>query len=102
MTTETAAGQENIAEVVQKEVERTIQRSVRGIDVLLNLRISRTLDSALRKRAKQQNIPVSALVRRLLADGLEQTATGGSLDVQAVEAIARRVIREELAGADVG
>ena len=36
MTTETAAGQENIAEVVQKEVERTIQRSVRGIDVLLN------------------------------------------------------------------
>ena len=34
MTTETAQAQENIAEVVQKEVERTIQRSVRGIDVL--------------------------------------------------------------------
>ena len=36
MTTDTAPGQENIADVVRKEVERTIQRSVRGIDVLLN------------------------------------------------------------------
>jgi polyhydroxyalkanoate synthase subunit PhaC len=36
MTAQTASGQENIADVVRKEVERTIQRSVRGIDVLLN------------------------------------------------------------------
>ncbi len=36
MTTQTAPNQENIAQVVRREVERTIQRSVRGIDVLLN------------------------------------------------------------------
>jgi polyhydroxyalkanoate synthase len=32
---QTAAGTENIGDIVRKEVERTIQRSVRGIDVLL-------------------------------------------------------------------
>ncbi|HEY8171946.1 MAG TPA: alpha/beta fold hydrolase [Dehalococcoidia bacterium] len=36
MTTETAPGTENIGDVVRKEIERTIQRSARGIDVLLN------------------------------------------------------------------
>ena len=36
MTTQTAAAPENIGDVVRKEVERTLQRSVRGIDVLLN------------------------------------------------------------------
>jgi polyhydroxyalkanoate synthase len=36
MTTETAAEPANIAEIVQKEVERTITRTSRGIDVLLN------------------------------------------------------------------
>ncbi len=36
MTTQTAGQQSNIAEIVQKEVERTITRSLRGIDVLLN------------------------------------------------------------------
>ena len=79
------------------EIETTQRMAT--LDVPLNLRISRALDSALRKRAKQQNIPVSTLVRRLLADGLEQPATGGPLDVQAIEAIARRVVREELANA---
>ncbi len=36
MTTQTSSERTNIAEIVQKEVERTITRSVRGIDVLLN------------------------------------------------------------------
>ena len=36
MTTQTSSQRSNIAEIVQKEVERTITRSVRGIDVLLN------------------------------------------------------------------
>lgn len=36
MTAQTATEPSNIAEIVQKEVERTITRSVRGIDVLLN------------------------------------------------------------------
>ena len=35
MTTQTAPATENIGEIVRKEVERTIQRSVRGIDVIL-------------------------------------------------------------------
>ncbi len=36
MTTQTASERSNIAEIVQQEVERTITRSQRGIDVLLN------------------------------------------------------------------
>ncbi|TAK65856.1 MAG: hypothetical protein EPO22_04350, partial [Dehalococcoidia bacterium] len=36
MTAETASQAAGIAEIVQKEVERTITRSLRGIDVLLN------------------------------------------------------------------
>ncbi len=36
MTTSTAPGTENIGDVVRKEVDRTIQRSARGIDVLMN------------------------------------------------------------------
>lgn len=36
MTTQTPPAPENIAQIVTKEVERTIQRSLRGIDVLLN------------------------------------------------------------------
>ena len=36
MTTEAASQTENIGDIVRKEVERTIQRSVRGIDVMLN------------------------------------------------------------------
>ena len=36
MTTETATDSPNIGDIVQKEIERTIERSRRGIDVLLN------------------------------------------------------------------
>ena len=36
MTTQTAPGTEDIAGIVRKEVERTIQRSARGINVILN------------------------------------------------------------------
>jgi hypothetical protein len=64
------------------------------LDVPLNLRISRGLDAALRGRAAQEQIPVSALVRRLLVDGLQQPA---AIDLATIEQIARRVAREELA-----
>jgi len=50
----------------------------------------------LRRRAAHEKVPVSALVRRLLAAGLEQPTT---IDVATIEAIARRVAREELAAA---
>jgi polyhydroxyalkanoate synthase len=36
MTTQTSAGADNVGDVVRKEIERTVQRSQRGIDVLLN------------------------------------------------------------------
>ena len=36
MTSQTAPERERIGDIVRQEVERTIQRSVRGIDVLLN------------------------------------------------------------------
>ena len=63
------------------------------LEVALSLRIDRDLDGALRRRAAQEQISPSALVRRLLRAGLG----GGNepvLTARQVEEIARRVMRE--------
>lgn len=70
-----------------------------ALDVPLNLRITKGLDGELRRRAAAEQIPTSALVRRLLTRSVhEPTApvlTGEQ--VEQVEAIARRVAREFVA-----
>jgi hypothetical protein len=84
------------ADYLEEEAEATeteIAERIATLDAPLNLRISRRLDAALRRRAAREQIPVSSLVRRLLAEGLEQPST---IDVATIEAIARRVVREEL------
>ncbi len=64
-----------------------------ALQVALSLRIDRELDGALKRRAAQEQISPSALVRRLLRAGLgaEQEPV---LTARQVEQIARRVMRE--------
>lgn len=64
-----------------------------ALDIPLNLRIDKDLDTQLRRRAAQAQIPVSALVRRLLREATTHPETQ-ALTVEQVEKIARRVLNE--------
>lgn len=64
-----------------------------ALDIPLNLRIDKDLDTQLRRRAAQAQIPVSALVRRLLREATIHPETQ-ALTVEQVEKIARRVLNE--------
>jgi len=63
------------------------------LEVPLNLRIDKDLENRLRTRAAAAQIPVSALVRRLLREALSRPEAQG-LTVEQVEQIARRVFSE--------
>jgi hypothetical protein len=65
--------------------------------VPLSLRITRELDSELRRRAAAEQIPTSALVRRLLYSAVHGR-NAPVLTVEQVEQIARRVAQETAAG----
>ncbi len=69
-------------------------RDDQALDVPVHLRIDRELDQLLRQRAKDEQIPISALVRRLLRQAIQQGSA--VLSPAEVEDIARRVTREEL------
>ncbi len=64
------------------------------MDVPLHLRIDATLDQQLRLRASEEHIPISALVRRLLRQAVQQGPL--ALSSAEVEDIARRVASEVL------
>jgi predicted HicB family RNase H-like nuclease len=83
------------AEEEAEAAEAELAERAAALDTTLTLRVSRALEDALRRRAEQQQIPVSALCRRLLTSALEREPA--ALDARTVEAIARRVVREELA-----
>lgn len=89
-----------LAEYTEEEAEAAeseIAENAAALDVPLNLRITRDLDAQLRQRATAEQIPTSALVRRLLHQAVR--ARGAvSLTVDQVEEIARRVARETLTG----
>lgn len=84
--TEVAAEEAEAAEAEAAERASTL-------DVPLHLRISKEMDLKLRERAAAEQVPTSALVRRLLKGALED---GGAsvLTIEQVEQIARRVLRE--------
>ena len=63
------------------------------LDVPLNLRIDKDLDAQLKQRATATQIPVSALVFRLLREAIV-APEAQSLTVEQVEQIARRVLTE--------
>ncbi|MGH8938638.1 MAG: ribbon-helix-helix protein, CopG family, partial [Actinomycetes bacterium] len=76
-------------------VEAEIAEKASTLDVPMHLRIDKELDLQLRRRAADEHIPTSALVRRLLRQAVGENQPG-NLTSADVEDIARRVAREEL------
>ena len=90
---EVSAVRAEYAEEEAEAAEREAAENAAALEVSLSLRITRELDLALKRRAAEEQISPSALIRRLL----RQATTGRNepvLTVQQVEEIARRVIRE--------
>lgn len=83
---------EEYADEEAEAAEVEVAQNAVALDVPLSLRISRDLDAQLRKRAEAEQVPTSALVRRLLHDALGRESS--VLTVEQVEEIARRVLRE--------
>lgn len=86
------------AEIAVEEteaVEAEISEKASTLDVPMHLRIDKELDVQLRRRAADEHIPTSALVRRLLRQAVGENQPG-TLTSSEVEDIARRVAREEL------
>lgn len=90
---EVLAAREEYAEEEAEAAEVEAAESAAALDVALSVRISKELDTQLRQRAAAEQVPPSALVRRLLRDALQGTAAP-VLTVGQVEQIARRVVRE--------
>ncbi|MGH3906649.1 MAG: hypothetical protein ACRDTE_21100 [Pseudonocardiaceae bacterium] len=67
------------------------------LEVPLSLRITKELDGQLRRRAAAEQIPTSALVRRLLSKAVHER-NAPVLTVEQVEQIARRVAQETASG----
>lgn len=84
-----------VAEEEMEAVEADIAEKAGTLDVPMHLRIDRELDVELRRRAADEHIPTSALVRRLLRQAVGDSQPE-SLTAAEVEEIARRVAREEL------
>lgn len=87
------AAREEYADEEAEAAEVEIAERNAALTVPLNLRIDNDLDSRLKRRAAAEQIPTSALVRRLLREGLH-AQQGEPLSVEQVEAIARRVMTE--------
>lgn len=88
---------EILAEYAEEEAEAAemeIAERNATLDVPLNLRIDHLLDEQLRRAAAADQIPVSALVRRLLREGLLGRFDHRTLTVAQVEEIVRRVMSE--------
>lgn len=88
------------AQVAEEEAEaiaEEIAENAAHKETALSVRVPESLSRALKQRARAEHVPVSALVRRLLADAVH-APPAAPLTVEQVEEIARRVARETLAG----
>lgn len=85
------------AQVAEEEAEAIAEEISENKETALSVRVPESLSRALKQRARAEHVPVSALVRRLLADAVHAPPTV-PLTVEQVEEIARRVARETLAG----
>jgi hypothetical protein len=90
---EIAAVRAEYAEEEAEAAEGEAAENASALDVGLSLRITRDLDLAIRRRAAEEHVSPSALVRRLLRQATAG-GTGAVLTVAQVEEIARRVMRE--------
>ncbi len=94
MDAEVQAIREQYAEEEAEAAEAEIAEKAAALDVPLNLRITKDLDNQLRQQATAEQIPTSALVRRLLTRAIGENRAGGMTPAD-VEQIARRVLHEE-------
>jgi predicted DNA binding CopG/RHH family protein len=90
-----AAIRAEIADEETEAAEAEAAENAATLDVSLHLRISHALDAELRRRATAEQIPTSALVRRLLDQAVHQRDAYAATEAK-IEEIARRVAREEL------
>lgn len=93
LAAEVRAVREEYAEEEAEAAEVEAAENAAALEVALSLRITQELDVALKRQAAQEQISPSALVRRLLRQGL-QSGNEPVLTAQQVEEIARRVMRE--------
>ncbi|WP_218591528.1 hypothetical protein [Pseudonocardia oceani] len=94
---EVRAVREEYADEEAEAAEIEAAENAAALDVPLSLRITRELDGELRRRAAAEQIPTSALVRRLLNSAV-YGRHAPVLTVEQVEQIARRVAQETAAG----
>src|SRR3712207_9267808 len=90
---EIRAIREEYADEEAEAAEIEAAENAATLDVPLSLRITKELDSQLRRRAAAEQIPTSALVRRLLSQAVHDRG-GPVLTVEQVEQIGRRVGQE--------
>ena len=90
---EVRAIREEYADEEAEAAEIEIAGNAAALEVPLSLRITKDLDRELRRRAAAEQIPTSALVRRLLSQ-VVQSRDAPVLTVDQVEQIARRVAEE--------
>jgi predicted DNA binding CopG/RHH family protein len=79
--------------VIEDEAEAIADEIAENQQTALSLRVPASLSAALKARAEAEQIPTSALVRRILTQAMSQPSTS-VLTVEQVEEIARRVYRE--------
>lgn len=91
--TEVRAIRAEYADEEAEAAEAEAYEAAAALEVPLNLRIDRKLDSQLKQRAAAAQIPTSALVRRLLRQAMREP-DAPVLTEERVEAIARRVLAE--------
>jgi hypothetical protein len=81
------------AEYAVAEAEAAESESVENEQAVVSVRVPVSLAEALKDRAAAEHVPTSALVRRLLAQAMQEPPAT-ALTVAQVEEIARRVFRE--------
>ena len=91
--TEVRAIRADYADEEAEAAEAEAAETAAALEVPLNLRIDKKLDTQLKQRAAAAQIPTSALVRRLLRRAMREP-DAAVLTEEQVEAIARRVLAE--------
>lgn len=83
------------SEIADEEAAAINAEIAENKETALSLRIPESLSRSLKQRAAAEDLPVSALVRRLLTQAVEQADTAPPT-LEQVEQIARRAAREEI------
>lgn len=81
------------AEYLDEEAESAEAEALENEQAVLSVRVPASLAETLKARAAAEHVPTSALIRRILARAVGDSADP-VLTVEQVEEIARRVVRE--------